>query len=109
MDPSTPTLPATSVPVATTLYSPSMRAASTPSARLQVPSPSLTAETTCPATASEIVAAASSTLPLNGGVGSLVNKASTVTTGATVSIVTVNEPEGVLALPAASIALAVSV
>ena len=105
--PSKAALPATSVAVAVTSWTPSARSVSTLSARLQVV-PLLVAETVCVSTTIEIVALLSSTVPVSAGVASLVSSVSTETVGAVVSTVTVRDAEAALTFPAMSMLVAVS-
>ena len=67
--------------------------------------PLLVAARVWPPTVTEMVAAASFTVPLNGGVPSLVVRVFTVTTGAVVSIVSSFAVPSLPMLPAASVAV----
>ena len=75
-----------------------------PSARVQVV-PLLVAVRVWPATVTEIVAAASFTVPFSGGVVSFVTRVATVTVGATVSITNSFVVLSLAAFPAASVAV----
>lgn len=79
---SVPTLFAASVAVTETLYVPAVSAVSSSLAKVHVPSTLFVAVLVCPPTMTEIVAAASLTVPVNCGVVSFVVSGSTVTVGA---------------------------
>ena len=103
---SVPALAAASVAVAATLNVPFGSAVSVLFAKVQVPLPLLVAARVCPFTTMDIDAAVSLTVPLRGGVVSVVASVFTVIVGTIVSTVSSLFVPSVPALPAVSVAVA---